>query len=111
MADYLVNTEEMTETLPSRRERHHSTRKKRKGEPIQPIRVQAAQEPQVPQVPQEPQEPQEPVGEQEKEGPVRSKIFKRERERQKALIFPTFIFWLFILLCGSLLFFSIRHYS
>jgi hypothetical protein len=102
MADYLVNTEEMTETLPSRRERHHSTRKKRKGEPIQPIRVQAAQEP---------QEPQEPVGEQEKEGPVRSKIFKRERERQKALIFPTFIFWLFILLCGSLLFFSIRHYS
>jgi hypothetical protein len=92
MADYLVNTEEMVEALPSRRERHQGPKKKRKIERARPELL-------------------DPKSEQEKEGPERSKIFKRERERQGSLFVASFIFWLFILLVGSVLFFTIRHYS
>ena len=95
MADPIINTVEMENELPSRRERHQSSKRKRKPERTSRVI----------------QESSSSSSEGGEGGPERSKIFKKERERQGSLFVASSIFWLYILLVGFLLFFTIRHYS
>jgi hypothetical protein len=115
MVDDLARNEEGAETLPSRRERHQQSKRSRKRKAAQLPKVTETSGGQKEEPTDkghvEQTEDTSALIEEGAKGPERSELFKEKRDRQGSLFVTSTIFWLFILLVGCLLFFTIRHYS
>lgn len=115
MVEDLARNEEGAETLPSRRERHQHLKRSRKRKGARLPKVNETSGGQIEEPTdkghEEQTEEMSALKEEGAKGPERSELFKEKRDRQGSLFVTGTIFWLFILLVGVLLFFTIRHYS